>query len=175
MSHPLTGTIPAEKCACGHFARADEVTACRFCDCRQHRPARSGPYQGHDPQTPPGAEAALEYFKDEMELARLELAEASDAEIDAELARDAAWREWELSDECPKVGAIIDDRRITVSYMKAWIGSRITAEEREYRRKKAARAAAAKRLDVLGRQAITQASIAKSVGTSYQGTRWGER
>lgn len=174
MKNPARDATPAARCACGHWARPDEVTACRFCDCAEHRPARSL-YQGNDPQTPAGAEVALEYFKDEMERARLELAEASDEEITAELARDAARRERELSDECPKLGAVVNDRRISVSYVKAWVDSQIPGEEREYRLKKAAREAAAKRLDVLGRQAITQASIAKSVGTSYMGTKSGER
>lgn len=176
MTNPVRDAIPAQRCECGHWARPDEVTECRFCGCKEHRPARSAgtPYAGHDPQTPPGAEAALEYFKNEMELARLELAEASDEEVEAELARDKARWALELSDECPRAGTF-DGVRVLASYVNAWISSRITAEEREYRRKKAAREAAAKRLDVLGRQAITQASIAKSVGTSYQGTRWGER
>ena len=176
MNSPVRDAIPAQRCRCGHWARPDEVTECRFCDCKDHRPARAAAsaHQGRDPQDPVAAEAALEYFKDEMELARLELADASDAEIDAELARDAARRAWELAEECPKVGAIVNERRITVAYVKAWCNSRITAEEREYRRKKAAREAAAKRLDVLGRQAITQASIAKSVGTGYNLTRGGD-
>jgi metal-sulfur cluster biosynthetic enzyme len=175
VTTPAEATIPAAKCEqCGHHARIDEITACRYCDCTRHVGARPGPHQGHDPQTPPGAEAALEYLKEEMERARLELAGASDAEVEAELARDAARRKLQLSDECPPVG-VFDGVRVTVAWQKAWIDDRIVAEEREYRLKKKAREAAAKRLDVLGRQAITQASIAKSVGTGYQFTRSGER
>ena len=170
---PLDGAMPAVKCACGHFARPDEVTECKFCDCKDHRPAQS-PYGGHNPEEPPGAEAALEYFKAQMEVARQELAQASNEEVEAELARDMTKARLTLDDECPVTG-VFDGVRVTVGQRDAWLLLRTEDEEREYRLKKLAREAALKRLDVLGRQAITQASIAKSVGTGYQMTRTGER
>lgn len=172
MNHPLRDTVPALKCACGHFARADEVTACRFCPCADHRPA-SNPYGGHDPQTPPGAEAALQFFSDALDAAQKALEKAANEEIEAELARDAARRRWLLSAECPKAAG--PDRTCTVTERDAWVDSRIEDEEREFRIKRAAAKAAAKRMDVLGKQGSYQQSINRSVGTSYQGTgseRW---
>lgn len=174
MSHPLDGTIPAPKCAtCPHHVPLGEVTGCRFCGCTDHRPAKS-PYGGHNPDEPPGAEAALEYFKDEMEVARLELAQASNEEVEAELALDMARARLVLSGDCPVTG-VFDGVRVTVGQRDAWVLLHCVNEEREHRIRKLRREAAAKRLDVLGRQAITQASIAKSVGTGYNLTRTGER
>jgi hypothetical protein len=174
MSHPLDGTIPAVKCAnCPHHVPLGDVTACRFCDCQEHAPKAQSPYGGHNADEPPGAEAALEYFKAEMDVARRELEQASNGEVEAELARDAARRKWEFDDECPPVG-VFGGIRTTARRQAAWIDNHIADEEREYRLAKSRREAASKRLDVLGRQAITQASIAKSVGTGYNLTRSGE-
>jgi hypothetical protein len=173
MTLPPEATIPAAKCACGHWSRADEVTSCRFCSCTDHRPAES-PYQGHDPQTPPGAEAALQSFSEALEPAQAELAEATDAETEAELAYENAKRALMLSDECPKIGAVVDGRRITVAYVDAWIGARTVTEEREWKFAKATAKAAAKRLAVIERQGSLQQSRSRSVAASYQGTgdRW---
>lgn len=160
--------IPAGRCgACPHYARADEVTRCRFCGCEHHV---ASPYQGHDPQTPPGAEAALESFRDALESARQELAGAADAEVTAELERDAAHRRWMLSPECPPVG-VFDGVRTTVAQRDAWVQDRVAGEERAYRLARAARQAAQKKLDVLGKQGSYQQSISKSVGQSYSGQR----
>lgn len=119
-----------------------------------------GPYGGHDPQTPPGAEAALQSFSDALEPARQ--------------ARDAARRGWLLSDECPKAG-VFDGVRVTVAERDAWVEDRIAGEERTFRLAREKRKAAAKALDILGRQASYQQTISKSVGDSYRGTggdRW---
>ena len=173
MNHPReVGTIPASKCACGHFAPpTGEITECRFCDCERHV---AGPYRGHDPDTPPGAEAALQTFSDLLKDAQRDLAAACDDEVEAELARDAAARTWLLSDDCPPVG-VFNGVRTTVAQQSAWVADRIADKERTYRLAKAAREAAQKYLDVLGRQGSIQQSISKSVGASYQGTggeRW---
>ena len=170
MSTPFHEAVPAGKCACGHFARVDEVTQCRHCPCDNHR---ASAYQGHDPATPPGAEAALMTLSEALEQARRALAEASDAEVDAELARDAARRTWLLSDECPRAG-VFDGVRTTVAQVEAWVGDRIQDQERSYRLAKARREAAEKYLSVVGKQLSAQQSISKSVGSSYMGTggRW---
>src|ERR1039457_3458789 len=140
----LNGAVPAAKCACGHFARIDEVgTFCRYCDCTEHR---ASPYQGHDPETPPGAEAALQSFSDDLEPARIELREAADAEVEAELTRDAARRKWLLSDERPQPGSL-GGVRVTVAYGAAAADDRIADEERAFRREREPGKPAAKRLD----------------------------
>jgi len=170
MSRP-DGTIPAMKCACGHFARPDEVTECRFCGCKHHV---ARPHGEHDPQTPPGAEQALQAFSDALEEARRELAAAADEEVDAELARDTAQRRAELSPAAPKVG-VFDGVRTTVAMRAAWVAEQIAGEERTFRLATVKRKAAAKKLDILGKQGSYQQSISKSVGDSYRGTggeRW---
>lgn len=169
MTNPVRDAIPAQRCKCGHFAKPDEVTKCRYCECREHRPDRDI-YGGHNPDEPPGAEAALEFFKAEMGRAQKDLERASNEEVDAELARDMARARLMLSDDCPVTGTF-DGVRVTVGQRDAWVLLHSEDAEREYRVKKMAREAAAKRLDVLGRQAITQASIAKSVGQGYGMTR----
>jgi len=134
----------------------------------------NGLYGGHDPQTPPGAEAALQSFSGALEPARRALADAADEEVEAELARDAARRYWLLSDECLKAG-VFDGVRVTVAERDAWVEEKIAGEERAFRLAREKRKAAAKALDVLGRQASYQQTISKSVGDSYRGTggdRW---
>ena len=164
----LNGAVPAAKCACGHYARIDEVgTFCRYCECTEHR---ASPYQGHDPQTPPGAEAALQTFSDDLEPARIELREAADAEVEAELTRDAARRKWLLSDECPQTGSF-GGVRVTVAYRDAWVDDKIADEERAFRLAREPRKAAAKRLDILGKQGSFSQTLAKSVDGSYRGQR----
>lgn len=160
--------IPAGRCGeCPHYARADEVTECRYCNCKRHV---ASPYGGHDPQTPPGAEAALDSLKEALGAAQEELAEAADAEVTAELDRDAAHRRWMLSPECPPV-RVLDGVRTTVAQRDAWVADKIAEEERAYRLAKTARQAAQKKLDVLGKQGSFQQSIGRSVGDSYRGQR----
>ena len=133
-----------------------------------------GPHGEHDPQTPPGAEAALQSFSDALEPARRELAAAADEEVEAELARDAARRRWLLSEECPRTG-VFDGVRVTVAERDAWVDEQIAGEERAFRLAREKRKAAAKRLDVLSKQGSYQQSISKSVADSYRGTggdRW---
>lgn len=150
-------TIPAARCGtCSHFAPVGELGACRFCDCDRHT---GTPYGTNDPQTPVGAENALEYFKEAMEVARKDLAVALDEEVEAELNRDAARDGWLLSDECPHV------RRdeCTVAERDAWVRNKVRDEEKAYRLAKAKRIAAEKYLTILGRQGSIQQSILKSV------------
>jgi hypothetical protein len=165
---PGEATIPAAKCPnCGHHARIDEVTACRFCDCTEHRGTPPGPYQGHDPQTPPGAEAALQSFSDALEDGRLALAAARDAELVAKNARDAAKRRWTLSEDCPRVAR----DAFTVAYRDAWVEEQIAGEQLAYDLARTARQAASEHLHTLREQGSIQQSISKSVGDSYRGTR----
>lgn len=167
MNRPLPdGAIPAGKCVCTHWARADEVTECRFCNCTHHV---ARPHGEHDPQTPPGAEQALQAFSDALEEARRELATAADEEVDAELARDTAQRRAELSPAAPKVG-VFDGVRTTVAMRAAWVAEQIAGEERAFRLATVKRKAAAKKLEILGKQGSFQQSINRSVSASYQGT-----
>jgi hypothetical protein len=159
--------IPAGKCACTHWARADEVTECRYCACTRHV---ARPHGEHDPQTPPGAEQSLQAFSDALEGARRELAAAADEEVDAELARDTAQRRAELSPDAPKVG-VFDGVRTTVAMRAAWVAEQIAGEERTFRLATVKRKAAAKKLDILGKQGSFQQSIGRSVAASYQGQR----
>ena len=161
MSHPLRGTVPAVRCACGRHAPAGQP--CTNC-------GAVNPYKGHDPETPPGAEAALETYRDELGEARLMLREARDAELTAKSARDAARRRARLSKDCPKVG-VFDGVRTTVAYAEAWI-EEVTADlEDAYQAAKVARQAASDHLQTLGGQGSIQQSITKSVGDSYRGQR----
>jgi hypothetical protein len=170
MSHPLNGTVRAGRCAsCEHFAPVGEITPCNRCNCERHTASL---YRGHDPEHPPGAEAGLEFLRDALEPARQDLRAAADAEVEAELARDAARRRWMLSEECPK--ATGPGRTMTVAERNCWVEDKIAGEERAYRLARAAREAAKAYLDVLGKQLSAQQSVARSVATSYQGTgdRW---
>lgn len=171
MTHPLNGTVPAAKCAaCDHFAPVGEVTECKRCDCARHT---GSPYAGHDPQTPPGAEAGVQAFSDALEPARVAFAEAVDAEADAALDREVARARLILADECPVVG-VVDGVRTTVGQRDAWVLLRTVGEESAYRTAKARRETAEKFLEVVGRKLSAQQTIAKSVGDSYRGTggRW---
>lgn len=161
-------TIPALKCACTHFARIDEVTTCRFCDCTEHRPA-----QAYDPQTPPDAEARLQAYADALEEASQALALARNAELDAENDRDKARRRAQLSADCPKVG-VFGGVRTTVAYQKAWIEQEVEEQEQAYRLARETRRAAADHLRKVEKQGGFQQSIAASVRTSFAG-QWGDR
>jgi hypothetical protein len=118
--------------------------------------------------TPPGAEARLEAYKAELEKAGLDLAEAADAETDAELARDAARDRLLLSPDCPRCGTF-DGVRVTVAERDAWVNSRIVDLEREYRHKRRARERAEGKLRILERQGGIQQSITASVRETYRG------
>jgi hypothetical protein len=174
MSHPLRDTIPAGKCACTHWARPDEVTKCARCDCEHHV---ASPYQGHDPQTPPGAETALQSFSDALDDATEKLKQARDAELEAEEARDTAKWEALLSPGCPKVG-VFEGVRTTVAVQAAWVSREIAGEERAYKAAKVVRQAASAHLDKLNSQRSIAQTISKSVSGSYAGTGsepWGHR
>ena len=124
-----------------------------------------------EPQTPASAEAKLAALSEQLEAAESALAAARDAEVDAETARDAAKRRWTLHPECPRVAR----DAFTVAYRDAWVGEMCEPEETAYRLAKKARQAAQEHLRRIEKQAMVQQSISKSVGTSYQGTRTGER
>ena len=79
--------------------------------------------------TPKGAEDRLEKYQEALEQAGKDLADAADAETDAELARDSARDSLLLDDNCPKCGTF-DHVRVTVAERDAWVNSQITEEER---------------------------------------------
>lgn len=170
MSHPLRDAIPAGRCEhCNHFAPATgELGTCSRCACDRH--VAASPYRGHDPETPPGAESALETYRDDLGKARRMLRQARDHEVLAKSARDAARRRAQLSPECPKIG-VFDGVRTTVAYVEAWIDEQVADLEDAYQLAKVARQAAADHLNTLGEQSSIQQSIARSVGQSYMGQR----
>ncbi len=133
----------------------------------------SNPYGGHDPHTPPGAEAALVAFSEELEAARMALASARDEEVDAEHALKAALRKARLSKECPKAG-VVDGVRITVAYVNDWVEDHCADEELTWMLAKAKRQAAKDHHETLRTQGSLAQSISKSVADSYRGTKSGE-
>lgn len=128
----------------------------------------SSPYQGHDPQTPPGAEAALQTFSDALEAGRLALAAARDAEVVAKAAFRKAKRKLLLSPECPKAAG--PNRTCTVAERDAWVEDQVADEELAYELAKTARVEANEHLKTLREQGSLQQSISKSVADSYRGT-----
>ena len=166
MTSPLRDARTAGKCECGHFARPDEITPCRFCDCPRHV-SSPGPRGGHDPMTPPGAEAALDDLKDALEEATAELVRARNAELDAEEARDEAKRAALLSPECP----VPSRGGWTVAQQGAWVAEQFKAEESAYKAARTARQAASDHVSKVSKQASVQQSIAGSVKESYRGQR----
>lgn len=167
MNHSPRDASPALRCECGHFARRDEITECRFCNCARHIAASL--YHGHDPQSPPGAESALQSYSEALDDAVGKLEQARNAELEAEEARDAAKWEALLSDECPQTG-VKDGKRITVAYRDAWVAREIARQESAYRAAKVVRQAASAHLGKLNSQSSIQQTIAKSVTSSYQGS-----
>jgi hypothetical protein len=119
--------------------------------------------------TPPGAEARLESYRDELDKAAKALTEARNAELDAEEARDSARRRAQLSEECPKVG-VFDGVRTTVAFQKAWVEDQIKGEEHAYRQAKVARQAASDHLRKVGKQGGFQQSLTASVRETYRGS-----
>jgi hypothetical protein len=133
----------------------------------------TSPYQGHDPQTPPGAEAALQTFSDALEAGRLKLVAARDAEVVAKDAYRKAKRKALLSAECPKAAG--PNRTCTVAERDAWVEDQVADEELVYELAKTARVEANEHLKTLREQGSIQQSISKSVADSYRGTgghRW---
>ena len=134
-------------------------------------PSFNPPYE---PDTPVGAEARLESYRDALDKAAEMLTAARNDELEAEEARDSAKRRAQLSEDCPKVG-VFGGVRTTVAYQQAWIEEQIAAEERAYRTKKVARQAASDHLRKVGKQGGFQQSLTASVREQYRGTngRWG--
>lgn len=174
---PVTEDYTKRRCIhrdCRHIVfRDQEMTPgsrCRSCDCDDHRIGQAAPASGeHDPQTPPGAEHALQTYSQQLEDARRALAEARNAELDAKGARDKAKRFWLLSDEAPPVG-VFGGVRTTVAMREAWVEDQIADEEQAFRIAEAARRAAKDLLDTLTTQGSLQQSLTKSVGDSYRST-----
>lgn len=119
--------------------------------------------------TPPGAESRLEAYRDALEEATHALADARNAELEAEEARDAALRKAQLSPDCPPVG-VFDGVRITVAYQKAWVAEQAAGQELEYKRARVARQAAQAHLRKVEKQGGFQQSITASVREAYRGT-----
>jgi hypothetical protein len=119
--------------------------------------------------TPPGAEARLEAYRDALDEAAEALTQARNAELEAEDARDAARRHHQLSKECPPVG-VFNGVRTTVAHQKAWVEEQIKDEEHAYRLAKVARQAAQTHLDKLRKQGGFQQSLTASVRETYRGT-----
>ena len=158
MSHPIRDTVPSVRCDCGKFAPAG--MPCQSCG------AVNGPYRGHSPQEPPGAEAALQSFSDQLNDATEKLRQARDAELEAEEARDRAKWEATLSEECPQPG-VYEGVRITVAYRDAWVAREIAAQESAFKAAKVTRQAATAHLDKVKSQMSAQQTISKSVSASY--------
>lgn len=126
----------------------------------------------YDPDTPPGAEAALQSLSGQLDIARDGLREARNAEVEAEAAYRAAHRAALLSEECPKVG-VFDGVRTTVAQRDAWVDSQVAEKELMWKIAQATRKAAADHLRTLRDQASVAQSITASVRESYRGTgRW---
>lgn len=158
-------TIPAGRCGdCGHWARPDEVIACPHCPCEHHVAGGA-----RNPQTPPDAESALQSYSADLDDAVEKLAQARNAELEAEDARDKAKYEALLSDECPPVG-VFEGKRTTVAMQAAWVSREIAREESAYKAAKVVRQAASAHLDKLNSQRSIAQTISKSVAGSYAGT-----
>ncbi len=137
-------------------------------------PARNAYPPYAPPDTPPGAEARLEEYRDALERAATALTTARNAEMEARAARNAARRRAQFSGECPKIG-VFEGVRTTVAYQKEWIEGQIEDEERIYQLAKVARQAASDHLRTVAKQGGFQQSITASVREQYRGTngRWG--
>jgi hypothetical protein len=117
--------------------------------------------------TPPGAESRLQDYLDALEEATEALAEARNAELEAEEARDSRKREGQFHEDCPKVG-VKDGVRITVAYQKAWIEDYAKDEEHDFRVARATRQAAQAHLRKVEKQGGFQQSITASVRETYR-------
>lgn len=134
----------------------------------------TSPYQGHDPQEPPGAEAALTSFSDQLEAARLALAEKRDQEVQAKQAWSKAKRRARFSAECPRAGTF-DGVRVLKDDVDAWIDDQCADEELAYELAKTARQAAKDHHETLRTQGSLAQTLSKSVADAYRGTggqRW---
>ncbi len=121
-------------------------------------------YQGHDPQTPAGAEAALREFSERLEDARRRLETARNEEVAAEAGFRAARRRALLSPDCPKVRR----NEWTVAERDAWVEDQCAGEELARDLAKAARQAAHDHLQTLRDQGSIAQSLSRSVADSYR-------
>lgn len=134
----------------------------------------TSPYGGHDPQSPPGAEAALAAFSDELETARVALAAARDKEVAAQQAWKKAKRRARFSPDCPRAGTF-EGVRVLKDDVDAWIDDQCADEELAYELAKTARQAAKDHHETLRTQGSLAQTLSKSVADSYRGTggqRW---
>lgn len=124
------------------------------------------------PQTPVSAELALQQFSDALDEARLSLAKARNAEVDAKHAFEKAKRRATLSEACPKVRRGRDgEASVTVAERDAWVEEKVSGERLVYDLATAARQAAADHLRTLRDQGSIQQSISRSVIGSYEAQR----
>lgn len=122
-------------------------------------------YGGHEPGTPPGAEAALDDLIGQLEEARGALEQARNDEVAAKHALGAAKRRWMFDTDCPRVARDAH----TVAYREAWIEDRVADEQLAFDLAVARRQAARDHHETLRAQISAQQSIARSVGTTYAG------
>lgn len=123
----------------------------------------------YEPDSPPQAEGRLDRLSAALEANEQALKETADELLEAEDARDSAWRSAMLSDDCPMTG-VFNGRRITVAERDAWVGERIKTEERRLREAQVkVKAAEAQRRKLEGQLRAAQ-SITASVRESYRGS-----
>jgi len=127
-------------------------------------------HDGHDPDTPPGAEAALATLAEQLDDAREHLRRARDLEVAAKHRLGDARRRARFSADCPKAG-VFGGVRTTVADVEAWLDDQVADEDLTHELATAARQAAADHLRTLGQQLSAQQSISRSVGNDFAGTR----
>lgn len=128
---------------------------------------RQRPNELHEPQTPPKAEEKLGELSDAVEQAAGILAEARDAETEAQEAYDDAYVAAVGSPDCPVPGDTANGRRVTVGQREDWITVQVREHKRILERAKNARRKAEDRLRVVSKQASVQQTRTKSVTESY--------
>jgi len=123
----------------------------------------------YEPDNLVSSEERLERLSAALEANEQALKEAADELLDAEDARDSAWRQAMLSAECPKVG-VFDGVRVTVAYQKAWVEEQIKGQERRVREAQIkVKAADAQRRKLEGQLRAAQ-SINGNVREAYRST-----
>jgi hypothetical protein len=127
-------------------------------------------HDGHDPETPPGAEAALANLADQLDDARDHLRRARDLEVAAKHKLGDARRRARFGPDCPKAG-VFGGVRTTVADVEAWLDDQVADEDLTHELAKAARQAAQEHLKTLGQQLSAAQSISRSVGNDFPGTR----
>lgn len=127
-------------------------------------------HDGHDPETPPGAEAALANLASQLDGARAALAAARNAEVAAKHLHDRARRAARYSPGFRKPG-VYDGVRVTVAEAEDWLDDQVADESDAHDLATTIRQAAQEHLRTLGQQLSAQQSISRSVGNDFAGTR----